>query len=683
MLRIRQSAAFLWLACGKGGPVCTRDRQAIGDFRKYNPPFLRRSRLRQPMTELDVITIGRSSVDLYGRQVGGRLEDMLSFAKYVGGSPTNMAVGAARLGLRAGVVTRVGDEHFGRFIRETLEGEGVDTRTVRTDPERLTALAILGIRDRDSFPLIFYRENCADMALSESDIDPAAISRAGCVVTTGTHHSHEGTDAACRRALRLARGNGARTALDIDYRPNLWGLGGHGAGEDRYQASGRVAQRLQEVMPLCDLVVGTEEELRAAGGAEDLMDAIRSIRACTEAAIVCKRGPTGAVLFEGGIPGTVDEGLQAPGFPIEVFNVLGAGDGFMAGLLRGWLRGEPWLEALRFANACGALAVSRHGCAPAYPSWEELVRFIEHGSSERAVRKDTELAHLHRATTRWREWPTVRAFAFDHRSQMREMAARAGAGLDRVGAFKHLCLRAALEVADGAPGFGVLCDGSLGQEALHAAAGSGLWIGRPVERPGSRPLALEIGPDIGSDLVEWPREHVVKCLCNCHPDDPDEMWDGQIRTLLRLQDAVIRAGLEWLLETLPSAVAEAHSGSTAMVMERLYGAGLRPDWWKLEPMSDSKHWEEACAMIETFDPHCRGIVVLGRDAPMDTLAETFRIAAVHERVRGFAVGRTVFGAVLERWLGGAIGDDGAIAEMAKRYRGLAGTWDAARRGGGR
>ncbi len=120
---------------------------------------------------LDVITIGRSSVDLYGAQIGGRLEDMRSFSKYVGGSPTNMACGTARLGLRSALITRVGDEHMGRFLREELAREGVDVRGVATDPERLTALVLLGIRDEDSFPLIFYRENCADMALCEDDID--------------------------------------------------------------------------------------------------------------------------------------------------------------------------------------------------------------------------------------------------------------------------------------------------------------------------------------------------------------------------------------------------------------------------------------------------------------------------------------------------------------------------------
>jgi 5-dehydro-2-deoxygluconokinase len=125
--------------------------------------------MRAPL--LDVIAIGRSSVDLYGQQIGGRLEDMASFAKSVGGSPTNTSIGAARLGLRAGLVTAVGDEHFGRFIREQLEREGVDTRGVKTDPTRLTALVALGVQDDRRFPLIFYRENCADMGLVEDDID--------------------------------------------------------------------------------------------------------------------------------------------------------------------------------------------------------------------------------------------------------------------------------------------------------------------------------------------------------------------------------------------------------------------------------------------------------------------------------------------------------------------------------
>src|SRR6059058_17818 len=120
---------------------------------------------------LDLLAIGRASVDLYGQQVGGRLEDMGSFAKYVGGSPTNTAIGGARLGLKTALLTRVGADHMGRFIREQLAREGVDVSSVITDPARLTALVVLGIRDPESFPLIFYREDCADMALTAADVD--------------------------------------------------------------------------------------------------------------------------------------------------------------------------------------------------------------------------------------------------------------------------------------------------------------------------------------------------------------------------------------------------------------------------------------------------------------------------------------------------------------------------------
>ena len=137
--------------------------------------------------QLDLVAIGRSSVDLYGAQIGGRLEDMGSFQKYIGGSPTNIACGTARLGLKSGLITRVGDEHMGRFIREELQREGVDVRGVTTDPARLTALVLLGIRDEHQFPLIFYRENCADMALTVDDIDAALIADSRSVIVTGEY----------------------------------------------------------------------------------------------------------------------------------------------------------------------------------------------------------------------------------------------------------------------------------------------------------------------------------------------------------------------------------------------------------------------------------------------------------------------------------------------------------------
>ncbi|QFG36343.1 5-dehydro-2-deoxygluconokinase [Paracoccus pantotrophus] len=634
------------------------------------------------MKTLDVITLGRSSVDLYGQQVGGRLEDMGSFAKYVGGSPTNIACGVARLGLRSAVITKVGDEHMGRFIREQLAREGVDVRGVATDPERLTALVLLGIRDEDSFPLIFYRENCADMALSVADIDEGFIAEARSVLATGTHLSHPRTEAAVLKALDLARKHGAKTALDIDYRPNLWGLAGHGAGESRFVASAAVTAKLQSTLHLFDLIVGTEEEFHIAGGTTDTIAALRAVRAVSDATLVCKRGAAGAVAFEGAIDGW-DSGQTGPGFPIEVFNVLGAGDGFFSGLLKGWLDGEGWPRALEYANACGAFAVSRHGCTPAYPSLAELEFFLGRGVLRPDLRNDAELEQMHWATTRTGpgagDWSTLRVFAFDHRAQLEEMACYS---LEKGGAFKQLCLRAALRVQDGRPGYGILCDDRIGRRALHAASGTGLWIGRPCEDPGSRPLELEpeLGPDCGG-LAEWARQDVVKVLCFCHPEDDAETRAAQEATVKRLFTAARRNGLEFLLEIIPSKVGPVDDGTAAALIRRFYGAGIRPDWWKLEPMTTAAAWQNAIDAIEEHDRHTRGIVVLGLEAPEAELAASFKVAAGFPLVRGFAVGRTIFGAVARDWLAGRIGDEEAVQEMAARYQNLCAIWDEARAAG--
>ena len=630
---------------------------------------------------LDVITIGRASVDLYGAQIGGRLEDMASFNKYIGGSPTNMAAGMARLGLKSALITRVGDEHMGRFIREELAREGVDTRGVITDPDRLTALVLLGIRDQHQFPLIFYRENCADMALCEDDIDEAFIASARAVVATGTHLSHPRTESAVLKALTFAHKHGALRALDIDYRPNLWGLAGHGDGESRFIESAAVTAKLKAHLHHFDLIVGTEEEFHIAGGSTDTITALRAVRAVSQAVLVCKRGAAGAVAFTAEIPDSLENGQTGAGFAIEVFNVLGAGDGFMSGLTKGWLDGEDWPTALKYANACGAFAVSRHGCTPAYPSWEELQFFLKRGVQTPALRHDAELEQVHWATNRRQSWGDLRIFAFDHRAQLEDMA---GATPEKIARFKEICLTATEQVAAGRSGYGLLCDNRLGKTALHRAAGQGLWIGRPVEWPSSRPLQLEpeLGPDFGG-LAEWPLEHIVKVLCFCHPDDDAPMRAAQEQTLQRLFHACRRHRLEFLLEIIPSKVGPVDDTTTARLISRFYDIGIFPDWWKLEPMQSDAAWRATCDAITARDPYVQGIVILGLGQSESELAASFALAAKYPLVKGFAVGRTIHAGVGAQWMAGQIDDATAAAQMAQNYTRMCDYWDQARKQGGK
>lgn len=629
---------------------------------------------------LDVITIGRSSVDLYGQQVGGRLEDMASFSKAVGGCPANIAIGTARLGLKSGLVTRVGDEAMGRFIREQMEREGVATQGIVTDKERLTALVILSVRDESSFPLIFYRDNCADMALSEDDIDEAFIASAAAIVVTGTHFSRPGTAAAQKKAIRIAKAHGRKVAFDVDYRPNLWGLLGHGAGESRYVRSDKVTEHLKPILAECDLIVGTEEELHIAGGSEDTLQAIRNIRAASTATIVCKRGPMGCVVFPGEVPDALDAGVKGPGFPVEVYNVLGAGDAFMSGFLRGWLKGEALETCCAYANASGAFAVSRLLCSPEIPTFPELQHFLKEGSRHRALRLDADLNHIHWATTRRPEAETLMAFAIDHRVQLEALAKEVGAPIDKILALKVLAVEAAAQVAKGRPGFGMLIDGTYGREALFRAADHPFWIGRPVELPGSRPLDFEGGGSLGAKLIEWPVGHTIKCLCFYHPDDPAEMKERQERELLRLHDAARRIGRELLVEIIAGKNGPLTTDTVASVLQRLYDLGIRPDWWKLEPQKDAAAWQAVGEVITKNDPYCRGIVLLGLEAPEAELEAAFAAAAQEPQVKGFAVGRTIFNDAARRWLKGEIGDAEAIADMAGRFQRLVDSWQRATAG---
>ena len=626
---------------------------------------------------LDVICIGRSSVDLYGGQVGGRLEDMSGFSKYIGGSPTNISVGCARLGLKSAVITRVGDEHMGRFIRETLDGEGVDTSHVITDPERLTALVILGIRDSEQFPLIFYRENCADMAISEEDIDPDFIASARAVLVTGTHFSTDRVAGASFAAMKLARQFGRKVAFDIDYRPNLWALGGHADGESRFAESDRVTAHLQTVLPHCDLIVGTEEEWHIAGGTTDTIAALQAARGLTDATIVCKRGPLGCVVFEGDIQGW-DSGVASPVREIEVFNVLGAGDGFMAGFLSGWLRDEAAADCALYANICGALAVSRHGCAPSYPSRIELRHMIETGSKEFALRKDSRLEQIHWATTRRRRHDRLLAFAFDHRSQFVEMAEKHDRTEEDIDRFKLIALDAVTSTAAAHDGVGLLVDDRLGRSALHAASDHDIWIGRPIEQSGVFPLAFEEGPDLGSRLAEWPVNHCVKVLAPIRTDDPADLIAYHEGELLRLADACRRTGHEFLFEIITGTRGKlAAPDQVLALMQRFYDLGVAPDWWKLEPIEDAGFWTAAGDIARANDPHLQGIIVLGKEMPDEQLARVFALSRPEPLVRGFAIGRTIFSAAAQGWFAGTIDDAEAHDKMKAIYAGLVAAWDNA------
>ena len=566
---------------------------------------------------------------------------------------------------------------MGRFILEQLKAEGVDTSKVITDQQRLTALVLLGIRNSEQFPLIFYRENCADMAICEEDIDEEFIASAAAVLVTGTHFSTQGVADASFKAMKLARKHGRRVCFDIDYRPNLWALGGHGDGESRFAESEVVTAHLQTILPHCDLVVGTEEEWHIASGTTDTLAGLQACRSLSDAVFVCKRGALGCTVFAAEIDGW-HSGISVPVREIEIYNTLGAGDGFMSGFLRGWLRDEPLATCANFANACGALAVSRHGCAPAYPSFTELTHLLENGSTEFALRKDQALENLHWSTTRHRRYDRLTAFAFDHRHQFIKWAEEAGRDESAIDTFKSLALSAARNLLGRGEGVGILVDDELGRSALRAASDDDMWIGRPIEQSGVFPLALCEEPDIGSRLAEWPVNHCVKVLAPCRMDDSDELRTYHERLLTQLADACRRTRHEFLLEIITARPDKlAAPDQIHALMERFYELGICPDWWKLEPVQELGFWKRCGDIVRANDAQMQGIIVLGKEAEPEVLASVFRTARAESLVKGFAVGRTIFAGAAQDWLNGRIDDDMAVTTMTDLFAGLIDAWDKA------
>src|SRR6266404_5398597 len=457
-----------------------------------------------PDRAFDVICLGRFAVDFYAQQIGARLEDVTSFAKYLGGSSANTAFGCARLGLKAALISRIGDDALGRFLVETIAREGCDVSHVSVDPSRLTGAVVLGIKDKDTFPLIFMRENCADMAVAEADVDEAFIASSRALLITGTHFSTEYINHISNLALDRARKNAVRTVLDIDYRPVLWGLTNRGDGETRYIRSDTVTAHLQRILPKIDLAIGTIEEFNIAGGSADIMASLAAVRAVSDAVLVVKRGPMGCAVIDGAIPRSLDDAFNGKGVNVGVLNVLGAGDAFSSGFLSGWVRSEEYDACCRYANACGALVVSRHGCAPAMPTRIELDYFLANADNIPRPDQDAMLTRLHRVTAPRTPRDEVFAFAFDHRNQFFELVQETGAGESRLPALKRLFVEAVGKTAQArslAQSVGMLCDDRYGQDALDTATGRGWWIGRPVELPGSNPLQFDRGRSIGTHLL--------------------------------------------------------------------------------------------------------------------------------------------------------------------------------------
>lgn len=306
----------------------------------------------------EVVTMGRVSVDLYPEQIGVPLAEVKTFAKSLGGSSTNVAVAAARLGHPSAVITKVGDDGFGPYIRSALEDFGVDATWVGTDPDLRTPLAFCEIHPPDNFPLLFYREPKApDMNLTVEDLDLEAIAAAPLFWMTGTGLSDEPSRTATLAAMEQ-RPSGI-TVFDLDYRPMLW------------ESEEEAGYWYREALRHATVAVGNQSEVEVAVGTGDPLDASEALLELGLDLAIVKRGPDGVLAR------TKDGVAEAPPIEVEVVNGLGAGDAFGGALCHALLSGWDAERTIRYANAAGAIVASRLACADDMPTREEVEELLE------------------------------------------------------------------------------------------------------------------------------------------------------------------------------------------------------------------------------------------------------------------------------------------------------------------
>ncbi len=324
-----------------------------------------------------LLAMGRSSLDLYSNDIGVPFPNIQNFGAFVGGCPTNISVGIQRLGLQTALLTAVGDDPVGEFLLKFLRNEGIETQFIPRKPGHRTSAVVLGIEPPERFPLIYYRDNCADIELTIDDVIAAPIAKSSSVLISGTGLSKEPSRSATLHAAETANASGSLVFLDLDFRADQW----HDA-----RAFGIV---IRTVLPHIHIAIGTEEEIKAATLTDvsqlriehaqisnpeiegDISVAIHKLLRTGIEALVVKRGVEGADIYlkSGDI-------IHAKPFPVKVYNTLGAGDAFASGFIYGKLNGWGWEKSARFGNATGAIVVTRHGCANFMPTLPEVETFV-------------------------------------------------------------------------------------------------------------------------------------------------------------------------------------------------------------------------------------------------------------------------------------------------------------------
>lgn len=603
---------------------------------------------------IDLIAMGRVSIDLYSEQFDGPLKNVQSFRKTIGGRAAKVALGISRLGLKACLLSCVSDDAMGNYVQQFLEKEQVDLRLLKKVKNHHTPLSMLGVNLSGQDAFVCYCENSADLEINQEQCRRDIFQQAKALLITGSLLPNT----VIQDALHLAKELKMAVVFDLNFSEN---------------AKPSVSS-YQKLFEKCDLIVGTEHEICTVGNNKDILLALNAIRKITSAAILVKTVNRGCEIFVG------DTGISLgfPGFAVEATNKVDVGDIFLSGFLRAWLKGEKWKVCAQYANAASAIVATRLDCIPAMPSFDELDYFIRHFRSNEQIMHDSYFSQLTiRAMHRQVPKKDLCILSFDHRWQFEQSCEEVGRDRTLISAFKSQVFSGFKIAAKEFPEkqLGVLIDPIYGKEVLREATEMNIAVGVPIEAAGSFPLQWISEQPLYQQILRRPESWIVKVLWKYHPAMETGLKLRQLSQLQLLCTVCRELGRRLMLEiTIPSSF-NTDGKEIAHAIEEVYQHRIYPSWWKISPVKSLSEWQAITDMCFYYDPSSRIIISCGLHTANQDWSKQFKQFKRSKVASGFAVGRLVYWEFWQQLISGDLSLEEVPERVAEKFTSMLSTWE--------
>ncbi len=599
---------------------------------------------------IDVIAMGRVCVDLYAEQFGSPLKDVQTFRKNIGGRAGKIALGTSRLGLKSSILSCVSADAMGKYLREVLEKEGVDTRLLAESKTHLTALTLNSI--------ISYGENCADRYLTKENCRRDVFEQAKALLIIGEELSTDSLAEATLYAVNLAKELKLAVVFDLHFTDH------ENNGVDYYP----------QLLGKCDLIVGTEDEVALAGGNKDIHLALKALRKMTQAIIVVKTVEHGCEIF------VSDNGLslEFPGYSVEPVNNASVCEAFLSGFLRAWLRGENWKLCAQYANAACAISVTRLNTIPEMPSFDELDYFIRHFRSNEQIMHDPHFAQLHvRTLHRQQQKKDLFILSFDHRWQFEQSCEEVGRDRTLISAFKSQVFSGFKEVQQQFPQkqMGILIDPIYGKEVLSEATVMNIPIGVPIEAAGSFPIQWIYEQPLYQQILHRPESWIVKVLWKYHPSMETGLKLRQLSQLQLLYTVCRGLDRRLMVEIAIPSSFSTDGKEIAHAIEEVYQHRIYPLWWKISPVKSLSEWQAITDTCFYYDSSSRIIISGGMHSVSQDWSRQFKQFRRSKLASGFAVGRNVYWDSWQQLLIGELSLEEVPQRVAEKFSAMIATWE--------